>query len=111
VNTLPVLAVGRARNLGLTPGRGAFVGRELDGVNEHAEAARCHFVSVIVSFVHSTRLVQCGWSNAGSPQRAAPAWLRQCVVGSDDKRRACDDHGLNGERAILAAEVYEQSRE
>ena len=49
--------------------------------------------------------------NAGSQQRAAPAWLRQCVVGSDDKRRACDNLGLNGERAILAAEVYEQGRE
>ena len=105
MNTLPVLAVGRARNLGLTPGRGAFVGRDLDGEKEHAEATRCHFVPVNVIFVHSTRLVNAvGPMQAGSQQRAAPAWLRQCVVGSDDKRRACDDHGLNGERAILAAD-------
>ena len=80
MNTLPVLAVGRARNLGLTPGRGAFVGRELDGVNEHAEAARCHFVSVIVSFVHSTRLVHAvgpmqAPRSVPHPLGSASAWL------------------------------------
>ena len=54
------------------------------------------------------RLVQCKLPAACRTRLAPPVWL---ALMTSVERVACDDHGLNGERAVLAAEVYEQGRE